>query len=53
MAKDLVRLEISKKELEKYIYAIESSIDIVDQRESPLLFQYLNELKNKLTNLNK
>ena len=49
MAKDLVRLEISKKELEKYIYAIESSIDIVDQRESPLLFQYLNE-RIKLAN---
>jgi len=53
MAKDSVKFEISKKELEKYIYAVECAIDANDSHESPLLNEYLVELKNKLTKLNK
>ena len=53
MAKGTLKLEITKEELSKYIYAVECAIDANDSHESPLLNQYLIELKNKLTNLNK
>lgn len=53
MAKESTKLELTKKELVKYIYAIECAIDVTDSHESPLQFEYLNELKIKLTNLNK
>jgi hypothetical protein len=53
MAKDSINLKLTKKELIKYVYAVECAIDVTDSHESPLLYSYLNELKNKLTNLNK
>ena len=53
MAKDSINLKLTKKELVKYMYAVECAIDTTDSHESPLQFEYLNELKNKLTNLNK
>jgi len=53
MAKDSIKFEITKEELIKYVYAVECAIDANDSHESPLLNQYLIELKNKLTKLNK
>ena len=53
MAKDSINLKLTKKELVKYLYAVECAIDANDSHESPLLNEYLTELKNKLTNLNK
>lgn len=53
MAKDSVKFEITKKDLNKYTYAVQSAIDLVDSHEFPLTYNDLIELKNKLTKLNK
>jgi hypothetical protein len=49
MAKNIIKLELTKQDLNKYIYAIQSAIDMVDPHEFPLTSNDLIELKNKLT----
>jgi len=51
MAKNIIKLELTKKELIKYIYAVECAICIIDSHESPLLNEYLTELNYKLTSV--
>ena len=51
--KQTTKLELTKEDISNYIYALDSAIDNISSFENPLSFEYLNELKNKLTNLNK
>ena len=53
MAKNTAELKLNKKDLNKYIYAIQCAVDMVDSHEFPLTYNDLTELKNKLTKLNK
>lgn len=48
-----IKLQLTEQDLVKYLYAVESAIDVIDPHESPLVSNDLIELKNKLTNLNK
>ena len=52
MAKN-IKLQLTKEDLDKYLYAVESAIDAIDPHEFPLTYNDLIELKNKLTKLNK
>jgi len=51
--KPITKLELTKEDISNYIYALDGAIDNISSFENPLSFEYLNELKNKLTNLNK
>ena len=51
--KQITKLELTKEDISNYIYALDSAIDSISSFENPVSFEYLNELKNKLTNLNK
>jgi hypothetical protein len=47
------KLELTKKDMSNYIYALDGAITDTNPHNSPLQFELLNELKNRLTILNK
>jgi len=51
--KQIIKLELTKEDISNYIYALDGAIIDTNAYNSPTQFEYLNELKNKLTNLNK
>jgi len=51
--KQITKLELTKEDISNYIYALDDAITDNMAYNFPMQFQFLNELKNKLTNLNK
>jgi hypothetical protein len=51
--KQIIKLELTKADISNYIYALDNAITDNMAYNSPMQFELLNELKDKLTNLNK
>jgi hypothetical protein len=51
--KQTYKVELTKEDISNYIYALDGAITDNMAYNFPIEFQFLNELKNKLTNLNK
>jgi hypothetical protein len=51
--KQITKLELTKEDISNYIFALDDAITDNMAYNFPMQFQFLNELKNKLTNLNK